>query len=200
MVLSGSIAFGGVLPAWMYHAQVPPPLHTFNPAIPGITWVDWVFPFFLFSMGAAFPIALSAKLKNSGVVPVLLQTIKRYVLLLFFAIFTYHSRAWVMSDTPLATENLISIGCFILLFFIFATTTFENFWVSTIRKIAALAIGILFLILYPFKGLSFDINKSDIIIVVLANMALFGSLIWIFTRHKPWLRVAILPIVMAVFL
>ena len=34
MVLSGSIAFGGLLPAWMYHAQVPPPMHQFNPALP----------------------------------------------------------------------------------------------------------------------------------------------------------------------
>jgi predicted acyltransferase len=49
MVLSGSIAFGGVLPGWMYHAQVPPPKHVFDPTHPGITWVDLVFPFFLFS-------------------------------------------------------------------------------------------------------------------------------------------------------
>ncbi len=200
MVLSGSIAFGGVLPAWMYHAQVPPPLHTFNPAVPGITWVDWVFPFFLFSMGAAFPIALTSKLKKSGLSVVLLQTVKRYILLIFFAIFTYHSRAWVMSDTPLATENLISIGCFVLLFLIFSITTFESFWVSATRKTVALACALLFLGLYSFKGSSFDINKSDIIIVVLANMALFGSVIWIFTRNHPWLRVAVLPIVMAVFL
>jgi predicted acyltransferase len=37
---------------------VPPPDHKFNPAIPGITWVDLVFPFFLFSMGVAIPLAL----------------------------------------------------------------------------------------------------------------------------------------------
>ena len=56
MILSGSIAYGDVLPAWMFHAQVPPPDHKFIPAIPGITWVDRVFPFFLFSMGAAIPV------------------------------------------------------------------------------------------------------------------------------------------------
>ena len=54
MVLSSSIAFG-ILPAWMYHAQVPPPYHVYKPEIPGITWVDLVFPFFLFSIGAAIP-------------------------------------------------------------------------------------------------------------------------------------------------
>ena len=30
MVLSGSMAFGDIMPAWMYHAQVPPPNHIFN--------------------------------------------------------------------------------------------------------------------------------------------------------------------------
>lgn len=51
MILSGSIAFGNVLPAWMFHAQVPPPEHKFNPTLAGITWVDLVFPFFLYCMG-----------------------------------------------------------------------------------------------------------------------------------------------------
>ena len=40
MVFSANIPFGGVLPGWMYHAQVPPPLHQFQADLPGITWVD----------------------------------------------------------------------------------------------------------------------------------------------------------------
>lgn len=63
MVLSGSIAFGDVLPAWMYHAQVPPPDHKFVPTLAGITWVDLVFPFFLFAMGTAIPLALQKNIK-----------------------------------------------------------------------------------------------------------------------------------------
>lgn len=63
MILSGQIPFHiNTLPAWMYHAQVPPPEHKWIPTLPGITWVDLVFPFFLFAMGAAFPIALSRRL------------------------------------------------------------------------------------------------------------------------------------------
>ncbi|MBC7422300.1 MAG: DUF5009 domain-containing protein, partial [Ferruginibacter sp.] len=200
MVLSGSITFGDVLPAWMYHAQVPPPTHTFNPNIAGLTWVDLVFPFFLFSMGAAFPLALSKKLKNSGVLATLGQTIKRYILLIFFAVFTFHSRAWVMSETPATTENLISIGCFLLLFLMFSKTKFERSGFTIGRQILGFALALAFMWLYPFKDGGFNIFKSDIIIVVLANMALFGSTIWIFTQHKPWLRVAILPLVMAIFL
>ncbi len=64
MILSGSIPFGGpvALPGWMYHAQLPPPNHVFNPNVPGITWVDLVFPFFLFAMGAAFRFALRKRI------------------------------------------------------------------------------------------------------------------------------------------
>ena len=54
MVLSATVVYG-ILPAWMYHMQAPPPSHVFNPQLAGLTWVDLVFPFFLFSMGAAFP-------------------------------------------------------------------------------------------------------------------------------------------------
>ena len=39
MILSATIAFG-ILPGWMYHAQVPPPDHHFDPTVYGITWVD----------------------------------------------------------------------------------------------------------------------------------------------------------------
>lgn len=51
MVLSGQILWHAELPAWLFHAQVPPPSFRFDPSVPGITWVDLVFPFFLFSMG-----------------------------------------------------------------------------------------------------------------------------------------------------
>lgn len=61
MILSATIAFG-ILPGWMYHAQVPPPDHHFDPTVYGITWVDLVFPFFLFAMGAAFPFSIGKKL------------------------------------------------------------------------------------------------------------------------------------------
>src|ERR1035437_11064136 len=57
MVLSSSIAFS-ILPAWMYHAQEPPPSHIYDPLHAGVSWVDMVFPFFLFSMGAAIPLSL----------------------------------------------------------------------------------------------------------------------------------------------
>lgn len=199
MVLSGSISFGDVLPAWMYHAQVPPPNHIFNPNLAGITWVDIVFPFFLFSMGVALPLSLGRKLLHDGYFKTTIAIFKRFILLIFFAIFTYHARAWTMAADSDTSTNLLSIGCFALLFLMFSSTKFESKKIELIRKSIGFALAIAFLAFYPFsKG--FDVFKSDIIIVVLANMALFGALIWIFTKDKPMYRLAILPFIMAVFL
>jgi len=87
MVLSGVIPYG-VLPAWMYHAQVPPPDHSFNPGLPGFTWVDLVFPLFLFALGAAIPLALSRRLeKGTPYRKVILEILERGFLLGFFAFF-----------------------------------------------------------------------------------------------------------------
>ena len=54
MVLSGIIPRDGTLPAWMYHAQTPPPNYVFNPNIPGLTWVDIVFSDFLIFHGSIY--------------------------------------------------------------------------------------------------------------------------------------------------
>lgn len=39
MVFSAIVPYG-VLPAWMYHIQNPPPTHELNVAVTGISWVD----------------------------------------------------------------------------------------------------------------------------------------------------------------
>ena len=78
MVLSATISFH-ILPGWMYHAQTPPPDHAFNPTVPGLTWVDLVFPFFLFAMGAAFPFSIKRKIeKGETKKKAILEGFKRY--------------------------------------------------------------------------------------------------------------------------
>ena len=84
MVLSGSIAFGDVLPAWMYHAQVPPPDHKFVPTLAGITWVDLVFPFFLFALGNAMAFVIP-RLEASNTF--WQKVIKRSVLIFLIGLF-----------------------------------------------------------------------------------------------------------------
>ncbi|KQC01918.1 DUF5009 domain-containing protein [Pedobacter sp. Hv1] len=201
MVLCSSIAFGKVLPAWMFHAQTPPPYHVFKPEIPGITWVDLVFPFFLFSMGAAIPLALNSKAEQQPFYKIALQLATRLVLLAFFAIFTLHARAWVMDKQPTIFTHVLSIAGFILLFLMYGNwSRFVKKYVALAIKIIGFLAAVIFLYVYPFAYGQFSLAKSDIIILVLANMAFFGGLIWYLTRNRPWLRIGILPFVMAIFL
>ena len=203
MVLSGSIAFNGVLPAWMYHAQVPPPLHQFIPTIPGITWVDLVFPFFLFSMGAAIPLSLTALEKEgASSYKVCWIALRRFLLLTFFALFTYHMRAWVTSDSPTNNDYLFSIAAFVLLWFQFYDykgMKYRRFFLIT--KMLAFASAVALLYYLPFNtGQGFLLSKVDIIILVLGNMAFFGTIIWWFTRKNMLLRIGLLAFIMAIFL
>ena len=201
MVLSSSIAFGEMMPAWMFHAQTPPPTHVFNPNLPGITWVDLVFPFFLFSMGAAIPLALNKKADTEPFHKIFVQLFTRLVLLAFFAIFTFHARAWVIEKTPSTITYLISIAAFACLFLIYGNwNLFVKPKLAIALKMIGIAAAVIFLAFYAFAYGDFSLAKSDIIIIVLANMAFFGGLIWYFTRKQPLWRIAVLPFVMAVFL
>lgn len=202
MVLSSSIAFG-ILPGWMYHAQTPPPSHVYSPEVPGISWVDLVFPFFLFSMGAAIPLALHKKAKEGkGLWDILSIAVRRFIGLVFFALFTVHARSAMMSSEPAAWHYGLSIVSFILLFFQWyspANTSNKLMWL--VIKVGAFVAAGLLLVLLPFKdGKGFSFNRHDIIIIVLANMALFGIIIWWVTKNNLWLRIGILPFVMAIIL
>ncbi len=200
MVLSGSIAFGPNMPAWMFHAQVPPPDHKFNPALPGITWVDLVFPFFLFSMGAAIPLALKKVilLKEGSAKQAIIIAAKRFLLLAFFSVFSTQVKAWVIFSTPSIQHHLLSILGFVALFFMLLHNKAEQV-ILKYAKVCAYVIALAMLFLIPFeKGFSF--GNNDIIIMVLANMAFFGTLIYYFTKNNITLRMALLPFIFAIFL
>ncbi len=203
MVLSGSIAFGDVLPAWMYHAQVPPPAHVFVPTLAGITWVDLVFPFFLFAMGAAIPLAMQKNVKeNAGFGQILFIAFRRFFMLAFFALFTHHLMPWALAKEPTTKHYLLSIVSFVLVFFQLYDNKNEKYKrLFLVLKFISFAVAIILLAIFPFKsGDGFSFNNSDIIIIVLANMALFGTIIWWLTKNNPSLRIGILPFVMAIFL
>jgi predicted acyltransferase len=199
MVFSSRIPFG-VLPDWMYHAQVPPPAHVFNPAIPGITWVDLVFPFFLFSMGAAIPLALKARLDRGDTLPsICLSIFKRGGLLVFFAIYVKHIQPHVMSTQPGLQEWLLALAGFVLLFPMLATLP-AAWSVATQRSLRLLGWIGAFTVLAVFRakdGSGFSVTRSDIIILVLANVAVSGSLIWLATRDKLDWRIGILAFLFA---
>ena len=192
MVLSGSLAFGDVLAGWMFHAQVQPPLHKFDPTHAGITWVDLVFPFFLFALGAAIPLSMGKTRSAAGA---LWHGLKRFGWLVFFALFTHHMKAWVMGDAADPITHLLSLAAFGLLCVVLLRNS--AVW---LKYLGLLACCILLWTL-PFNdGTGFSWKRSDIILVVLANMALAGSVVWWLTRHNPLLRLALLPFVAAVLL
>ncbi len=200
MILSGNIHFANHLPAWMYHAQVPPPNFKFNPDLPGITWVDLVFPFFLFAMGAAFPFGLTKKLQ-SGIAKwkIDLQVIQRGLVLVAFAIFLQHTKPFLFSSDPQPVDWLIGLLSFGVMFVVLVRlpSTISSAMRYGVKSAGiAAAVVILALLRFP-DGSGFQLTRSDIIIIVLANTALFGSLIWIYTRENILFRLGILGILIA---
>ncbi|HZV34633.1 MAG TPA: DUF5009 domain-containing protein [Verrucomicrobiae bacterium] len=206
MLLSGQLPFDqNALPAWMYHAQVPPPRFEWNPRIYGITWVDLVFPFFLFSMGAAFPFAFARRMEQGT--PrwkLALFILERGFLLGFFALYVEAIRPNILSNHPTAATWWLALLGFFLLFPIL-TRSPKN-WPTTLRwgvKAAGWLGAILFLALAKYPGDSphgtgFSLERSDIIIVVLANMVVFGAVIWMLTRNHLLPRLGILGILLAI--
>ena len=201
MILSGSVAFGGILPGWMYHAQVPPPLHQFNPDLPGITWVDLVFPFFIFCMGAALPLALQKQAATNNTKAVIGIAVRRFILLAFFALLLEQFKYTRISQQPSTTTYWITVLGFVLLFFAYSKFPKLSPKKTTYLNYGFMLIGCIALWVLPLNnGEGFRIDRSDIIIMVLANMALFGTLVWWFTRNNSLLRWGVLPFLIAVFL
>lgn len=209
MVLSGVIPFNGALPAWMYHAQLPPPTHKFNPNLPGLTWVDLVFPLFLFALGAAIPLAQSRYL-TKGWKPkqLILGILKRGFLLSTFAIFLQHIRPLTIDPTPGLQKWWTALWGFVILFVMY--TRWPKSWSKSLQMgltAVGWVAGIIFMAAmryppsqrYP-EGSGFLLERQDIILILLANMVVFGSLAWLFTRDRPWMRLGILALLLALHL
>lgn len=222
MVLCGSI-ITTVLPDWMAHCQVPPG-KGFDPSIYGITWVDLVFPFFLFSMGAAMPFSVGSRLeRGASSLRLLGDGVWRGLKLAYFAIFIQNCYPWIVSGYLGRPADpgiwLFTIAAFLVLFMLFMR------WPSSVPHrlrflLPYLGIGISvgmmwwleshhslaesFMATDPgrwsifTKHVNHVLYQSNIIILVLANMAAFGTVIYVLTLGRPLARIAILPFLMAI--
>ncbi|MDY7014325.1 MAG: DUF5009 domain-containing protein [Cyanobacteriota bacterium] len=206
MILSGTIPFAGALPAWMYHAQFPPPNHQFNPDIPGLTWVDLVFPLFIFALGAAIPLAQSRRLaKGWTKIQIILSTLKRGFFLVTFAIVSQHFRPLTINPEPVLYKWRFALLGFLILFLMFVQfpKTVPK-WLQRMATVAGWSAAFIFLyhIQYPHHAeyQNFSLNRSDIIILVLANVSVFTTLFWLFLRHKIWLRLGVLTVLFPLLL
>lgn len=203
MILSGTL-LNRMLPAWMSHAQVGPRSgFVFDPSVYGITWVDLVFPFFLFAMGAAFPFSLGGRYrKNVSRLRLAADSVKRGVKLTFFAIFIQHLYPWVTASPETRGSWWLALAAFALLFPIYMRLPRRlPGWMRFAIRAAANGTAIALLLTVSYAGdRRFSVSYSNIIILVLADMAVFGSLAYLFTIGNRWARIGILPFLLAVFL
>jgi predicted acyltransferase len=203
MVLSGMLPFyHHTLPAWMYHAQMPPPEHIYRPAVVGITWVDVVFPLFLFSLGAAVPLALTHKLEN-GLTRwrLAVSACMRGVLLLFFALYRQHLLPGNLTGAYGSAGYLISVAAFLVLFLVF--TRVPESWPRSVGYMLrflgwAGAIALLAMVRHP-DGSGFTVHRQDPILVNLAKVVLTTSLIWLAWPYRITARILIMAGVAALY-
>lgn len=202
MVLSAMEAFS-VLPRWMYHAQVPPPDHVFDPTIYGITWVDIIFPFFLFSMGAAIPLSLGRQhAKGESIMKLTWKTVQRWVKLTFFAIFIIHAFPFMLGYEQEWMRYAMPIFFFILLCLMFMPNPFGlSPYKARAITWSAYLVAVGFMLLQPYAGgAPFRLTDSDCIMLILANVSLSGSIIYLLTIGHPLRRLALLPFLVALFM
>ena len=202
MVLSAMEAFS-VLPRWMYHAQVPPPDHVFDPTIYGITWVDIIFPFFLFSMGAAIPLSLGRQhAKGESIMKLTWKTVQRWVKLTFFAIFIIHAFPFMLGYEQEWMRFAMPIFFFILLCLMFMPNPFGlSPYKARAITWSAYLVAVGFMLLQPYAGgAPFRLTDSDCIMLILANVSLTGSIIYLLTIGHPLRRLALLPFLVALFM
>lgn len=212
MVLSANIGFYSDLPAWMFHAQTPPPDYAFDPTSVGLTWVDLVFPFFLFPMGAAFPLAMRKRVeRGESTASMVLSLFRRWVVLILFALVLGNAYSVAASHAPQWQHSLFKVFMWASLFLALLhpgkpSKSAKSSGLSKLSNesrtyilngtglcllIAGLAIQ------YFIFGIPLT-TSNDIIITILANVAFFGGLIWLLTKDSLRLRWLIFLFVAAI--
>ena len=174
MVLS-AIQPHGVMPGWMYHVQNPPPTHDLNMGVPGIGWVDMVFPIFIFCMGASIPFA---KPSVKGV-------FARFGMLWLF------SYVYVLINSSNPWVTLAGFAALFPLYMVFKSPprfAGKEIPVAAIRVVGALLVGAVIWVNHHFFAEVLSVQRRGIIIFLLAFLYLFGSLIWLYTQEKKKLR------------
>ncbi len=186
MVFCATIPYG-VLPVWMYHIQTPPPLHNVDLTLVGLSWVDLVFPIFIFCMGMAISLSGTKKLSAMAHKPVaesrkiyLLETFERFLLLWLFS-YLYLFLNYGNIDSIWA--QLLTIAGFISLFPIYGIIKKGRYKIAIRVSGVILATAIIYLG-HTFYDEVVSIHRSGIIIFLLAFLYLFASLIWYFTRDS----------------
>jgi predicted acyltransferase len=189
-----------MLPSWMYHAQEPPPTHHVVPHLDGLTWPDIVFPFFLFSLGAALPLALGRRIdRGESKKRVLGAAVLRGALLLFFSVFRQHFDASVSPLEPETVRYVFALLGFAALsgIFIRLPSTWTPRARGAVRGAGWLLVIVMFAVVRYPDGSRASLERSDYILKALGNVVILGSVIWMFTRRRLTERLFVLGFVVA---
>ena len=193
MVFSAIIP-SGVLPPWMYHIQNPPPTHNLDMAQAGITWVDMVFPIFIFCMGVAIPLSGRAKLAAG-------KSAKEYFKELFTRFFMLWGFAYLcvllnMSNCGGALAQLLTLAGFCALFPLYLQSSKGRAIKWPLRAAGILLCLLLIFIGERLYGFNISLGRRSIIIFLLAFLYLFGGAIWYLTRERLNLRALIFALLL----
>ncbi|MBA3670988.1 MAG: DUF5009 domain-containing protein, partial [Gemmatimonadaceae bacterium] len=188
------------LPIWMYHRQFPPPSGELA-NIAGISWRDLAYGAFLFTMSAALPLTISRRIdKGETEIAIVVAAIRRYVVLVFFALLIGHSNTFFLGYTESA--RVLAIIGFVIMALVF--TRRRSDWSESRYRLvnrAGWLLAIVFLALSPLAyGKTFSFQRNDDIIVGLAFASLVGSVLWYFTRDNLPARLGVLGAAIALFL
>ena len=194
MILCANIGFSSDLPGWMFHCQTPPPTYAFNPDNPGITWVDLVFPFFLFTMGAAFPLSMRKKLENgTSKWAITGNLFRRWLTLTIFALVLGNGYQTDQSTRPEFLKELFDIVLWGVMFMSLVRTNNRH-----INNAGLFLLVVMAFIRVDYFGVPLNRWTSNIIIMILANIAIYGGLIWMFTRDNLRMRTLVLLFIAAI--
>lgn len=191
---------GTEYPLWMYHRQLPPPDFGVVP-IAGLGWRDLAYGAFLFTLAAALPLTLSRRIaKGDTELAIVFSAIKRYGLLLFFALLVGHSNTfftgYTQTSRALALVGLLMIG----LVFTRRRPDWNEAAFATVHR-AGWVLALAFLAFSPLLyGSTFSLSRIDDVISGLAFAALAGSITWYFTRERLLARVGVLAFAIALYL
>ena len=210
MIFSAIIPYG-VLPAWMYHIQNPPPSHDLDMSVPGIGWVDLVFPVFIFCMGVAIPLSWKngkgahsggRRLCGEGV-----QYVKGvFVRFLRLWAFSYLYVLMNFSNLDALWPQVFTIVGFSLIFMLYYKPSVKVMgygergkskgWRIVRNLVGIYLVAVVMVVGHYSFGEVIGLHRRGIIIFLLAFLYLFGSLVWYFTRERIGVRATIFALLL----
>ncbi|MEM1444946.1 MAG: DUF5009 domain-containing protein [Planctomycetota bacterium] len=165
---------------------------------PSFTWVDWVFPGFLFAMGAAIPLAYTRRLaKGASPWALVGSACWRFVILLGFAVYVKQMSPGHQASGPDASVALAEywtalVGLLLLLPVLARLPKTTPRGLGWAIRLLGVGGAIAFLAMVndrptnpPFSW-SPSTGDADIIIVLLAWSSLVAALLWLLTRGGGW--------------